>query len=207
MEKIFKFYLTEIIGEDIFIEDRNISGKLEDLVVTTNCIKPQVFAAEINLGTYSILVDFSSLTISKENNEYIISCKDSSRIGRMKDEILFLSRHILNKRIIDANGKKLQRINDLEIGILPSGAYLIACNVGILGFFRKLKIEEPIRILLKSLGKKIPSKLVSWEEIEKVDFFRGGIKFSRIYSKLLNLHQSDIDEIIKELDTIINMVI
>ena len=27
MEKIFKFYLTEIIGEDIFIEDKNISGK------------------------------------------------------------------------------------------------------------------------------------------------------------------------------------
>ena len=207
MEKIFKFYLMDIIGKKIFIEDKNITGKLEDMVVTTNCIKPQVFAAEINMGTYSILVDFSSLTISKDNNEYIMSCKDSSCIGRMKDEILFLSRHILNKRIIDASGKKLQRINDLEIGILSSGAYLIACNVGISGFFRKLKIEEPIRIVLKFLGKKIPSKLVSWEAIEKVDFFRGGIKLSRIYPKLSNLHQSDIDEIIKELDTKIKMVI
>lgn len=66
MKKIFKFYLTEIIGEEIFIEDKMISGKLEDLVVTTNCLKPQVVAAEINLGTYSILVDFSCLTISKK---------------------------------------------------------------------------------------------------------------------------------------------
>ena len=109
--------------------------------------------------------------ISKENNEYIMSCNDSSDIGTMKDEILFLSRHVLNKRIIDASGKKLRWINDLEIGIL-----------------------------LNFLGKNIPSKLISWEEVEKVDFFRGGVKFSKTYSKLSNLHQSDIKEIIKELD-------
>jgi sporulation protein YlmC with PRC-barrel domain len=200
MKKVFNFYLSEIIGKEIFIKDRNILGKLQDLVVTTSCMKPQVFAAKINLGAYSILVNFSSLTILKENNEYIMSCKDSSNIEEKKDGTLYLSKHILNKRIIDANGKKLQRINDLEIGIISTGAYLVAGNVGIEGFFRRFKIEKPIRILLNSLGKKIPSKLVSWEEVEKVDFFKSGVKFSKVYSKLLNLHQSDIKEIIKELD-------
>ena len=130
--------------------------------------------------------------MSKEDNEYIISCKDSSCVKSMNSEILFLARHVMNKRIIDCSRKNLNRINDLEIGILPSGAYLIACSVGLSGLFRKLKIEKAVKFLLKTLGKKIPSKLVSWQEIEKVDFFRGGIKFSRIFPKILNLHQSDI---------------
>jgi len=173
MEKVLKFYFSEIISKKIFIKDRNVFGKLKDLVIITNCIKPQVFAAEINLGAYSILVNFSSLTISKNNDEYIMCCNDSSNIGIIKNKILFLSRHILNKRIIDASGKKLQRINDLEIVSSPSGTYLLAVDIGIKGFLRKFKIEAPIRILLGSLGKNIPNKLLPWAEVEKVDILEG----------------------------------
>ena len=69
MESVFNFYLNEVIGKEVFFEDRQAIGKIQDVIVSLNYLKPKVYAVEVNFGGFTILVKFSSLIVTKDDNK------------------------------------------------------------------------------------------------------------------------------------------
>ena len=46
---------------------------------------------------------------------------------------LLLVENILDKQIVDMNGRKLVRVNDVRLATLPAGTFAIAVDIGIEG--------------------------------------------------------------------------
>ncbi len=201
MSAVSTFYLSRIIGNKIFSGEYSIIGKLQDLIVDVNFIRPRIVAAKVKTGGQSKILDFSGFTISKENGQYLIKCNKVSKVEILNENTLYLVKHILDKQIVDMDGRKLVRVNDLRMAILASGVLLVAVDVGIEGILRRLGIAKPIKKMLKPFAKSVPSKLILWDEVETIDFSNKGIKLSKAYSKLSTLHPSDLADIIEDLDS------
>jgi Mg2+ transporter MgtE len=86
------------------------------------------------------------------------------------------------------------------MAILSNGTYMVAVDVGMQGFFRRLGIAKPMMTFLKLFKATIPSHLIPWDEVETVDTGHSGIRLSKEQSNLSMLHPSDLADIIEELD-------
>ena len=55
---------------------------------------------------------------------------------------LLLVDNILDKQIVDMNGRKLVRVNDVRLVTLAQGTFAIAVDIGIEGLLRRIGISK-----------------------------------------------------------------
>jgi hypothetical protein len=115
------------------------------------------------------------------------------------DNGLLLVENILDKQIVDLNGRKLVRVNDVRLATLPSGTYAIAVDIGIDGILRRIGIAGPIKRLLSIFRISIPTRFILWDDVQAIDFSNLNIKLSKSYARLQTLHPSDLADILEDL--------
>ncbi|MDB5085677.1 MAG: Mg/Co/Ni transporter MgtE with domain [Bacilli bacterium] len=194
------FYLSRIIGNKIYSSDHTHVGKLLDLVVDTNSIRPRVTAAKVKTEQGVRIVDFAYFAIFKTNKQYRIQCTALNDTEVDSDNTLFLVKHVLDKQIVDMDGRKVVRVNDLRLAVLSGGTFTVAVDVGFEGFLRRLGVAKPLKKMLGAINVTIPSNLLLWDEVEAIDFINRGIKLAKAYTKLSTLHPSDLADILEDLD-------
>lgn len=195
------FYLSRIVNSRIFSKDYQIIGKLKDLAVTTDSRNPKVVAAKILTQDGIKFINFDQITINKKDGRYHLLCR------QLKEEnpkdLLLLGKQLLDRQIIDINGRKVVRVNDIRLVILSTGLYVVAVDIGTEGLLRRLGVAKP----LSKLGLKIPSKLILWNDVEPVISGDEKLVLSKTYNKLSTLHPSDLADIIEDFDTKTGMII
>jgi magnesium transporter len=112
---------------------------------------------------------------------------------------LLLDENILDKQIVDLNGRKLVRVNDVRLVTLPTGTYVVAVDIGIEGLLRRIGIAIPMKRILSLFKINIPAKFIIWDDVQAIDFSNLNIKLSKSYSKLHTLHPSDLADILEDL--------
>lgn len=197
MYLVSTFYLSRIIGSKLYSDSDYAIGRIEDLVVTTDSEHPKVIGLILKDGRQ---LDSSTIDIVKDGGQYVFYCKDIIETKFPKENLLFLSRDVQDRQIVDTDGRKVVRVNDLRLAITASGTFLVAVDVGLEGVLRRLGVAKPLKNTLKIFKKTIPSKLILWDDVETIDAGRPGIKLSKQSSKLNTLHPSDVADIIEELD-------
>jgi len=203
------FYLSKVIGSIIYDFDNNIIGKLIDISIdfTTHRIddepvRPVVTGIKVKASNNKKLyLTISDLDILKIKSAYKVKCKVTGDIPEADiQDHFFLVENILDKQIVDLNGRKLVRVNDIRLVTISGTAYLIAVDVGMEGLLRRIGIAVPINAFLHLFSRAIPSKFILWDDVEAVDFSNYNIKLSTVSSKLHTLHPSDLADIIEDLD-------
>ena len=79
---------------------------------------------------------FKSFRVVKAREMLNVSC--TGLIELSKEEVengLLLVENILDKQIVDLNGRKLVRVNDVRLATLPAGTFAVAVDIGIEGLF------------------------------------------------------------------------
>ena len=203
------FYLSQIIGNKFISFQGEILGKIKDFLIDTSLqpgneqepLRPKVVAVKV-ISTHRVNVyDFSSFEIKRFNGKIRIICHEINEISpEYLSNSLWLAENILDKQIVDINGRKLVRVNDIRMVMIPSGTYALAVDVGIEGLLRRIGIDQVVESALNPFKISIPGKLILWDDIETVDFSNASIKLSKASSKLNTLHPSDLADIIEELD-------
>ena len=200
MALVSTFYFSRVIGAKVYAQSGEIIGKIKDLIVEVDFIRPKVAAVCLNTKKGLLLLDFSNFEIQKMKGNYRIQCSQLAEYNQQDRKIFYLKKNILDRQIIDMDGRKLVRVNDLRLAILENGTYLVAVDVGFEGLLRRLDIAKPIKESLKLIGVALPSHLILWDDVETVGFGHAGIRLSKDYSNLEKLHPSDLADIIEDMD-------
>lgn len=196
----FTFYLSRVIGNRVYTSDGTVIGRLKDFIVDLNAIRPKVIAARIRMQKEVRAVSFDFMQIEKVNAQYRIECFDASPFSCRTDDTFLIVKHVLDKQLVDLDGRKLVRVNDVRLATLSGGTYIVAVDVGFEGLLRRLGIAKPTKRLLKPFNVSIPSNLLLWDEVETVEFGHRGIRLSKVTSKLATMHPSDLADILEDLD-------
>ncbi|HEX2865718.1 MAG TPA: CBS domain-containing protein [Ignavibacteriales bacterium] len=199
--QFISFDFSRIIGINIFSHDYQIIGKLKDLAVTNDIRNPLVRAAKVKTKDGIKFINWEYVTLTKQHGQYHLSCSKLEEIPI--EDLIMLNKQVMDKQIIDVNGRKVVRVNDIRLALLSAGMFVVAVDIGTEGLLRRLGVAKPI---LK-LGIKVPSKLILWNDVETVFSGSENIVLSKTYNKLSTLHPSDLADIIEDFDTKTGMTI
>jgi Mg2+ transporter MgtE len=111
---------------------------------------------------------------------------------------LLMLRDILDKQIVDANGAKVVRVNDVKLEGYNNEAILIAVDVGIRGIMRRLGVERGGEDLMRLFKKHLTYNLISWNYIQPLEPKLTKISLKVPRQMLSELHPADIAEIISQ---------
>ncbi|MBU3180173.1 magnesium transporter MgtE N-terminal domain-containing protein [Clostridium psychrophilum] len=188
------FYLSRILGNKVYTPDMKVIGKLSDLGVTNELKSPQVTTAKVKTNSGIKDYNFKNFSITKQKGQYILVCNKIEK--HTSTNTLFLRKHILDQQIIDVNGRKVVRVNDVSLANLETGVYVVAVDIGMNGILRRIGI---LKTLVK-LGLKLQTKLMIWNDVQAVVASNENIVLSKPYDSLSILHPSDLADIIEDFD-------
>lgn len=199
MTQVSTFYFSRIVGKKVYPILGNPIGKCKDLIVDVDFIRPKVVAAVLQTGGGLLTVDFSGFKVEKRNGQYRFFCSEIKEYKGEGKKIFSLAKNILDRQIVDMDGRKLVRVNDLRLAVLSGETYLIAADIGFEGLLRRLGIAKPVKEMMRPLKGTLPSHLILWDEVELVDFGNAPIRLSKDYSNLVRLHPSDLADILEDM--------
>lgn len=194
------FFFSRLLGSDVTFESQKAKGRLKDLIVDVSSIRPKVIGAQVRFGLQSIIIDFACMSIKKGKNGYLLSCNRIEERCEEAGKPLGAAKHILDKQIVDIDGRKVVRVNDIRLASLSTGLYIIAVDVGVEGLLRRMSLDRPIERFLRIFRKNLPSNLILWDDVATINPSHEGLRLSKSQEKLSLLHPSDLADIIEDLD-------
>jgi CBS domain-containing protein/sporulation protein YlmC with PRC-barrel domain len=194
------FYLSRVLGRKVYTDAGALLGTLSDIAVNYEAAKPQVAALIVKSGGKETIADYINFSVTEDRGQYIFRCPELITFPSLADNLLLLKKYVLDRQLVDINGRKLVRVNDLRLAGISTGTFLVAVDVGFEGLIRRLGVAKPLQGLLRVFKVTMPGKLILWDEVETVDIGHAGIKLSKAYSKLETLHVSDLADILEDMD-------
>jgi len=206
MTSLTTFYLSGIIGKEVFGADGDAIGVIKDLLISAvpsgqnDPSEQLIIGVKLKIGKQTRFYSFSGFRVVKAREMLNVSCSELSELD--SEDVsngLLLVENILDKQIVDMNGRKLVRVNDVRLATLPTGTFAVAVDIGIEGLLRRIGILNPFKRLLRFTGIKLPAKFILWDDVQAIDFSNLNIKLSKSYAKLHTLHPSDLADILEDL--------
>ena len=120
------------------------------------------------------------------------------------DGVLLLKRDLLDQQIIDIHGRKVVRVNDVELESTPVNSHLllnvVAVDVGARGAVRRLSKGLVPSFTLRALLQRIPPRVIPWDFVDllETDAARR-VKLKIAYRGLSQMHPADIADIVEDL--------
>ncbi|NLF49879.1 MAG: magnesium transporter [Leptolinea sp.] len=193
-------FVSELIGRKVSDIDGSTIGTLTDLIASqTNIPIPRIISLKIKKGPKFLTVaipDVAALFAPviplhlrlDEINEYSESDSD-----------LNLVEDVLDKQIIDTNGVRVVRVNDLEITRVNGEFYVSNVDIGGSGILRRLGIKKGAPSMSGKAVGALPSGMISWEDVELLTHDEP-MRLKVPSDKLSVLHPADIAEILSDLN-------
>jgi magnesium transporter len=207
MTSLTTFFLSRILGKKVVDDTGKTIGIVKDLLIDAIPLnqadmadKPLVNGFKIKINKEEKYFSIQNFQISKTSGRLKVSCSSPVELSQETvDNSLMLGESILDQQIVDLNGRKLVRVNDVRLVYLPMGTYAVAVDIGIEGLLRRIGVVKPVKTILSLFNATIPAKFILWDDVQAIDFNNLNIKLSKSYTKLHMLHPSDLADIIEDL--------
>ncbi|MEW6418592.1 MAG: CBS domain-containing protein [Nitrospirota bacterium] len=193
-----ELFVSEILKKPVLDPRGEELGRVNDLVIVKGDPLPEVSSLIIEKKKRPFRLPWTDLNIF---NKRIISANVYSETllsYELNEKDLLIVRDILDKQIVDANGAKVVRVNDVKIEGFNSKAVLIAVDVGMRGIMRRLGVERGGEDLMKLFRKHLPYNLISWNYIQPLEPKLTTISLTVPRQMVSELHPADIAEIISQ---------
>ena len=198
MHYIGDVYISEILKKQVLDPKGEESGRLDDFIITLGELFPRVSGLLVNRKGELCRVPWDQVSIF---NKKIVSTNLSSeaipKFQLAKGEML-ACRELLDKQIVDINGAKVVRVNDLKLGEVKGNLCLIAADVGASGLLRRLGLKKQWENFADFLGIKYSTNLISWNYLQPLQPQLGKLALTVSRKQMSTLHPADIAQIISE---------
>ena len=199
MKKLSVFLFTNILGKKIYDEFDDVLGELKDIYVTTDEGYPRVIGYKVKKDGSTFHYEFRSINFYSSDNKVKILTRGSKEILPRTYSYL-LSENLLDKKIVDINGKQVVRVDDLRLAEIAGEYRVIAVETGPLAKFRRMGCQGIGKFIYKVINKDYEDRVLMWDDVESLEMINNNLKISVPYKKLSTLHPADLADILEELD-------
>lgn len=199
MKKMSGFFLSKVLHRKIYDEFNEPIGKLCDIYVTTEGGMPRAIGYQVKKDGELIDCEFKHINFYEDDEKVIIKGEGIREIILQKYSYL-LSKHLLDRQIVDINGKKLVRVNDLRMAEIAGEFRVVAVDTGVLALGRRLGAEDLVKNCYKLFSKKPADSLIVWDNVESLEMVNDNLKLAIPYKKLSKLHPADLADILEDMD-------
>jgi magnesium transporter len=192
-------YLSQAIGRPVLDANGEPLGKVDDLIVAVGDRYPPVTGLVVATDRRRIFLPWSQVARFDGGGARLSGATiDITRFAQRPDEI-GLRADLLDKQIVDIDGRKVVRVNDLRLDDVDGKLHLVAVDVGASGLLRRLGIEGAYRTLARNLRLPTPERYIDWEDVDPVETSIASIRLRVPHAGLTELHPADLATIIDQL--------
>lgn len=193
-------FVSDLLGKPVVDVDGVPIGRLEDLIahVGAGILHPEVVGLVVKTGRDQHVLPFGEIAVLTAPAVSLAKRRQEVGTYSPAEGDLRLASEVLDKQIIDTNGVRVVRVNDLELARVNSHYYIANVDIGSLGLLRRLGLAGAIQKLNRRLGRDVAGGMISWNEIELLP----GDQPMRLRvsgEKISDLHPADLAEIISDL--------
>jgi len=199
MTFITDVYLSEILKKDVINQYGRKVGSLWDLVIVPGIKLPSV--------TKLVIKDknrFFELPIEHLNlfNRFVITAHTTEEKHRpyiYNESDILVKKDILDKQILDVNGAKVVRVNDLKLGDVDGNICVLGIDVGLNGILRRVDGGRLLQNAMMFLNKPIKENIINWNFLQTIDPDLRNLTLNVARRQLSKLHPSDLAQILTEI--------
>jgi len=189
---------SEIKNKKVYTEDNVYIGIVDDLIfiftetpyISKLVIKP---TTQTESGQLLIPIEY----VSKINTVLMLS--KNYQTAELQENELYVLRNMIDKQIIDIQGHKVVRVNDVLLQKKNGQSYIITgVDVGFLGILRWFGMEKFVEKFAGFLGVQIASRFISWSTIQPLELARGKVVLNTQQEKLQKLHPADLADYLEQ---------
>jgi magnesium transporter len=220
-------FLSTLLRQSVYdIEGRRLGG-LRDICVALQETFPVVTALIVHssLGNShnDMIIPWSQVDNLEESQLHLVVKQSQIDTYTPQADELLLGRDILDKQIVDTQGFRVVKVNDLKLAQIKQTARLIGVDISLSGLLRRLGILSPFELLGRVLPMKLAERTITWNYVEPIEVVKAGavtgqpmpalagaavgasgivpkVQLNVSHTKLADLHPADIADILEQLD-------
>ena len=193
-------YLSKLLDQKVWDAFGHVVGRLADLLVDkTDQTMPPITAIAIKDGSPEPkLIDAKNIATLWPS---ITLNVDISRLDLFQPagHELYLKQRALDQQIVDTEGKRLVRVNDLQIARKNNRFYLTGVDVGGTGLLRRLGLENFAKSVARLLKKSWKTHVIPWEDVASIEH-DDPLRLKVSQDRLVQMEPADIASILDDLD-------
>jgi CBS domain-containing protein len=194
--------LTELLGQPVFEPAGGQCGRIRELAVAPQEDRARIAVLIVRTKSGDRVLPFSAVN-SINGGLRIDSAVSTWPIADGSEGLFLLARDLLDQQIIDVHGRKVVRVNDVELYQDVSNRPVLrvgSVDVGARGAVRRLlKGLVPIAAL-RALLRQIPERPIPWDFVDLIETDPARrVKLKISHERLARLHPADIADIVEDL--------
>ena len=190
-------YFSDIVRKKVYDITSKQIGYLKDLAISGGDRFPEVSHIYVARGKEEILIPWS----------YVMDFSKTVRLTRqypevekreLKEDDILLGVNILDQQVVDVNGLKVIRVNDIALTLIKSRLAVVNIDIGNRSMIRRLGYEK----LFDLLHINVKDHPVPWSSIEPLTGSVERIHLKVSCPRVADLHPADVAELFDELSMI-----
>lgn len=195
-------FLSQILGRSIIGATGETIGRVDDL--TAEFIEPYPVVTGIilrpALGKNPVVLPWKHVADMDQAISVAATSIQDLSLPDLREGELLLKDALLDKQVVDTDGAKIRRVNDLHFLKTRHGLHLVHVDVGFRGLMRRVGLLRIFDAILDALlDYKLSDHLIPWkftQPLSSPDLLRLNIAQNR----LGQIHPADLADILEELD-------
>jgi CBS domain-containing protein len=194
-----QLYLSQVVGRPVRDRQGEPIGKIDDLIVAVGDRYPPVTGLVVATGRRKIFLPWSNVATFDATGAVLSTPTIDIGGFKQRPNELLLAQDLRDKQIVDIDGRRVVRVNDLRLDEIDGRLHLVAVDVGAAGLLRRLGIEGPWRTIARNLHVGVPERYIDWEDVDPLETSIASIRLRVPHQGLRELHPADLATIIDQL--------
>ena len=144
-------FLSQCIGRPVRDPSGEPIGKVADLIVAIGDRYPPVTGLVVAHRPAAHLPALDGRRTLRRRRRQLHAARSTSTSSSQRPNEILLAADLQDKQIVDIDGRKVVRVNDLRLDEIEGRLHLVAVDVGAAGLLRRLGIEGPFRTVARNL--------------------------------------------------------
>jgi len=203
---MFSLALSELLGSTVY-DPSGAAGRVREVTLTPQEDRSRVSALIVKTKSGNRIVTFESISAI---NGGVRTATTAAQwpVANGTEGLFLLERDLLDQQVIDVNGRKVVRVNDvdLEFDVQKDANRALpilrvhSVDVGARGAVRRLLRGVAPRNALQVLLGKIPPRSIPWNFVDLIETDPARrVKLKISHEGLAKLHPADIADIVEDL--------
>src|SRR5438045_5475771 len=195
--------LSELLGASVRDASGAVRGRVREIAVAPQDHPTRIAYLIVRTADGERMLPHDAV---RSAGASVRAATDASQWERFSptDGVLLLKRDLLDQQIIDIHGRKVVRVNDVELESTPVNSHLllniVSVDVGARGAIRRLSKGVVPSFTMRALLSRIPPRVIPWEFVDLLETDPARrVKLKIAYEGLSKMHPADIADIVEHL--------
>ena len=199
--------LSELLGATVYGPSGTATGRVREVTLAPQEDRNRIASFIVKTKSGNRVLPFSAVTTIDANIHTSTNPADWPAANGAEG-LFLLERDLLDQQVIDVHGRKVVRVNDVELQIdamIEAGRShavlrIQSVDIGTRGALRRLLRGLAPRAALHLLLQKIPPRTIPWSFVDLIETDPARrIKLKISHEGLATLHPADIADIVEDL--------